>query len=79
MEWNWKDLRQPNVQNSKSRYLVSYSFSTTEFIFCLFEDARIFSLLQFIIVTPELIFCLFEDARMRVMEDRGRGDLLHYY
>ena len=29
------------------------------------------------ISTTQFIFCLFEDARMRVMEDRGRGDLLH--
>ena len=44
---------------------------------CTKQQEKIFSKLQFL--TTEFIFCLFEDARMRVMEDRGRGDLLHYY
>ena len=30
---HWKGLRQPNVQNSKSRYLVSYSFQQQSLYF----------------------------------------------
>ena len=32
---HWNGLRQPNVQNSKSRYLVSYSFQQQSLYFVL--------------------------------------------